>query len=79
MSWFKKKQQPYVYTWESEPYVFQKGMIYVIEWDISSIELNQVQALTNFFVEQGIIVKLVPTKGGNALNPILVKRKKEQV
>jgi hypothetical protein len=79
MKLFRRKSQPnHVYTWESEPFAFLPGAIYVIEWDASKIQLKEVQQLTNFFVNAGINVHLVPTQGGNALNPVRVKRKKEQ-
>lgn len=86
MSWFKrKKSEPYVYTWESEPFVFQPGMIYVIEVNTAAgISLDEIAGLRQFFQDAGIIVKLVLVKGSmereiRALNPITVKRKKEQV
>jgi hypothetical protein len=79
MFWSKKKPQPYVYTWESEPFVFQPGMVYVIEWDVSKVRPVEVQKLANFFQEQGVIVSLVGTQDGKAFNPIKVKRKKESI
>lgn len=75
----RSKKDNYVYTWESEPFAFQKGAVYVIEVDITLIELAEAQRLSEFFVKQGVIVKLVFTSNGKALNPIKVKRKKEQV
>lgn len=71
------KKDTYVYTWESEPFVFQKGCIYVIEVDLSQITRDEVSELAQFFKDEGVQVRLVSSKNGKALNPIRVERKKE--
>lgn len=75
----RKKLQPYVYTWESEPYAFVPGAIYVIEFDENNIRLKDVQYLADTFTKHGVIVMLIGSRTGKTLNPIKVKRKKEQV
>lgn len=74
---FKRNKSDHVYTWESQPYVFIKGAIYVIEVDISKIAREEFEKLDIFFKEQGVKVKIVATKG-DAIKPIQSTRKKEQ-
>lgn len=72
-----KKRKSY-HTWEFEPYAFEPGRIYVMEVNLDAIETQQLQGLNDFFLGNGINIKLVPTKGRyRALQPIEVKRMTE--
>jgi pyrroloquinoline quinone (PQQ) biosynthesis protein C len=79
MKWPWEKRDNYVYTWESEPFAFQKGAIYVIEVNTDSVKRDEVAKLQEFFMYEGVTVHMVASLTGKALNPIKVKRKKEEV
>lgn len=61
-------------VWEYEPYAFTPGIPYVIEVDLSQIEVPELAKLDKYFQSHGVNVKLVPTKNGSALKPLSVRR-----
>lgn len=67
-----------MHVWEYEPYAFEPGRKYVIEIDRFGIDMEEIRALHDWFDHQGIIVKLVLTRGGEALHPMSVKRMTEE-
>lgn len=76
---WQRARDNYVYTWESEPFAFQKGAIYVIEVTKDGVKRDEVARLQEFFMYEGVTVHMVESLTGKALNPIKVKRKKEEV
>lgn len=75
MKWpWNKPQAQVLDTFEYMPYAFQPGMRYVIEVDIAGIDIEDLKELDQYFKDNGVIVKLVPTKSRGTLQPMQVKR-----
>lgn len=78
MIWPFKKKFHTEHQWQYAPYAFELGRKYVIEVNSQSITLTEIADLDEWFVENGLNVKLVLTKG-DGLKPIEVKRMTEVI
>lgn len=73
LSWLKRR--PVVITSEeSEPYAFEPGRVYVIEFNLADSNVDDMRELKLFLESHGINVKLVPIMNKRILYPVSVKR-----
>jgi hypothetical protein len=69
-----KKRPVHLETWDYEPYAFEPGRIYVIQFDVGHVHPDAISELYEYFATNGVNVKLVPTLDGKGLKPMEVKR-----